>query len=152
MIFSTIVRYLRKFRLSAPLNYDQQIWGAKSLMDLYQPRSFFYLADCDRGGVMTTCWLGSQDGVTYVITVDVMGKATGPTKCNNPNVIAFGYPPLYSCAQAGGILVNAGITEAWLHCTLEQIVNGDIMYYFTFLQHAPVTVDAMTGEIVTICE
>lgn len=150
--FSNIQLWLRQYKILPPLSYDQQVWGAKSLMDLYQPASFFYMSDADQGGTMLTLWRGSQDGVTYKITVDVDGQSTGPTKCNNPNVIAFGYPPLYSCAQAGKMLVKAGITEAWLHCTLEQLTNGYIMYYFTFHQHAAVTVDAMTGEIITICE
>jgi len=145
--FSNIQQWLRRYRLLPPLSYDQQIWGAKSLMDLYQPISFFYMADADNGGVMTTYWLGSQDGLTYKITVTVNGAATGPTKCDNPNVIAFGYPPLYSCLQATKSLAKAGITATWQNCCLEQLKNGHITYYFTFLQHDPVTVNAMTGEI-----
>jgi len=148
MKFSRLTEYLRKIKLLAPLSFDQQVWGAKSLMDLYQPISFFYLAESDNGGVMTTYWLGSQDGLTYKITVDTNGESTGPTQSNSPNVVAFGYPPLISCSQAVKILKNAGITAAWQNCGLEQLTPGNITYYFTFLQHDPVTVNAMTGEIV----
>ena len=149
MIFSTIATYLRKFKLLAPLNYDQQVWGAKSLMDLYQQGSLLYLASADQNCAMATYWMGSQDGVTYVITVDVYGASTGPTKSNNPNVAAFSYPPIYGCAQAAKTLTAAGISEPWQHCTLEQMTEGDVVYYFTFLQHTPVTVNAMSNQIET---
>jgi hypothetical protein len=147
MKFSRLTEYLRKINLLAPLSFDQQVWGAKSLMDLYQPISFFYLAEADNGGVMTTYWLGSQDGLTYKITVDTNGESTGPTQSNSPNTVPFGYPPLISCLQAVKILENVGITAAWQNCSLEQLTPGNITYYFTFLQHDPVTVNAMTGEI-----
>jgi hypothetical protein len=55
------------------LDFDQQVWGAKSVMDLVQFDSQFMLAEADTGGTMYTVWSGSQDQKPYAISVDVNG-------------------------------------------------------------------------------
>ena len=52
-----VTRHLRKFGLMQSLTFDQQVWGAKSVMDLVQFDSRFMLAEADTGGTMyTVCW------------------------------------------------------------------------------------------------
>ena len=60
-ISNLVTRHLRKFGLLAPLTFDQQVWGAKSVMDLVQFDSRFMLAEANNGGTMYTVWSGSQD-------------------------------------------------------------------------------------------
>ena len=48
-ISNLITRHLRKFGLMQSLTFDQQVWGAKSVMDLVQFDSRFMLAEADAG-------------------------------------------------------------------------------------------------------
>jgi len=150
-IITRIKQYLRQLGLLSPLSFDQQIWGAKSLMDLHQSGSKFYLAEADRNGTMYTCWQGSEDTNPYAINVDITGHATGPTFDDSrvAECQAFVYPPTLSCAQAQQAMTKAGITEAWLFCRLRQTVDyrGNPFYDFTFTNRQPVHVDAVTGQI-----
>jgi hypothetical protein len=150
-IITHIQRYLRRLRVLSPLSFDQQIYGAQSLMNLHQSGSWFYLAEADRNGTMYTCWQGSEDAKPYAITVDITGHATGPTFDDSrvAECQAFVYPPTLSCAQAQQAMINAGITDAWIFCRLRQTVDyrGNPFYDFTFSNRQPVHVDAVTGQI-----
>jgi len=150
-IITRIKQYLRQLGLLSPLSFDQQIWGAKSLMDLYQDKSKFYLAEADHNGTMYTCWQGSEDTKPYAITVDIAGHTTGPTFDDSrvAECQAFVYPPTLSCSQAQQAMTNAGITDVWLFCRLRQTVDyrGNPFYDFTFADRQPVHVDAVTGQI-----
>jgi hypothetical protein len=46
-ISNLVTRHLRKFGLMQSLTFDQQVWGAKSVMDLVQFDSRFMLAEAD---------------------------------------------------------------------------------------------------------
>jgi hypothetical protein len=148
---ATIKRHLRRIGLLSPLSFDQQVWGAKSLMDLYQSGSLFYLAEADRDGTMYTCWQGSQDSRPYAITIDYSGHATGPNFDDSrvAECQAFAYPPKLSCIQAEQAMVKAGITDSWSFCRLRQTVDyrESRFYDFTFSTRRPVHVDATTGQI-----
>ncbi len=150
-IVSAIKRHLRRIGLLAPLGYDQQIWGAKSLMDLYQSRSQFYLAEADAGGTMYTVWQGSSDQKPYAITVDTIGHASAPVIDDSrvAECTAFVYPPTLSCAQAQQAMAKAGITDAWTFCRLRKTVDYRFnpFYDFVFATRRPVHVDAVTGQV-----
>ena len=150
-IITLIRQYFRRLGFLSPLSFDQQIWGAKSLMDLHQNGSKFYLAEADRNGTMYTCWQGSEDTKPYAITVDITGHATGPTFDDSrvAECQAFVYPPTLSCNQAQQAMTKAGITDTWLFCRLRQTVDyrGNPFYDFTFDGRQPVHVDAVTGPI-----
>jgi len=150
-IIATIKRHLRRLGLLSPLSFDQQVWGAKSLMDLHQSGSRFYLAEANRGETMYTCWQGSQDNRPYAITIDSTGHSTGPTFDDSrvAECQAFAYPPKFSCAQAQQLMVKAGITDSWAFCRLRQTVDyrESCFYDFTFATRKPVRVDATTGQV-----
>jgi len=150
-LINTIKKYMRRMGLLSPLGFDQQIWGAKSLMDLYQCQSQFYLAEGDAGGTMYTCWQGSQDSKPYAVTVDTSGHTTGPTFDDSrvAECKAFVYPPKFSCAQAQQAMVKAGITDPWTFCRLRKTVDYryNPFYDFTFATRRPVHVDAVTGQV-----
>jgi len=150
-IIATIKKYLRRIGVLPPLNYDQQIWGAKSLMDLYQTGSRFYLAEADSGNTMYTVWQGSQDQKPYAITIDTSGHATAPIVDDSrvAECMAFEYPPKLSCAQAQQAMVKAQITDAWAFCRLRKTVDyrGNPFYDFAFVTRQPVHVDAATGQV-----
>jgi len=150
-IIATIKRHLRRIGLLNPLGFDQQVWGAKSLMDLHQSGSLFYLAEADRDGTMYTCWQGSQDSRPYAITIDSTGHATGPIFDDSrvAECQVFVYPPKLSCAQAQQAMVKAGITDTWTFCRLRQTVDyrGNPFYDFAFAARRPVHVDAVTGQV-----
>lgn len=150
-IIAAVKKHLRRMGLLSPLGFDQQIWGAKSLMDLYQSQSQFYLAECDAGGTMYTVWQGSQDQKPYAITVDIAGHSTGPTFDDSrvAECTAFVYPPTLSCAQAQQAMVKAGITDAWTFCRLRKTVDYRFnpFYDFAFSTRRPVHVDAVTGQV-----
>ena len=40
-IISFVTLYLRKFGILPTLSFDQQVWGAKTVIDLYQMESEF---------------------------------------------------------------------------------------------------------------
>lgn len=144
-------RFFIKLGLATPLSFDQQVWGAKSVMDLYQVKSQFLLADGANGGSCYTCWLGSRDRVATAINVDSAGHATGPFPDDTrvKDCVAWTYPPKVTCAQAQAVVLKAGITESWTTCTLKQVTaQPNPAYTFNFLQHAPVSVDAVTGKII----
>lgn len=140
-----------KLGVSAPLSFDQQIWGAKSVIDLVQHGSQFLLAEGTNGGSCYTCWLGARDNRPTAIVVDNTGHATGPfpddskTKDCQP----WSYPPKVTCAQAVTVLTASGITETWTTCTLKKATGQkNPAYTFSFAQHQPVVVDAVTGKII----
>ena len=150
-IMSTVQRWLRRLRLLAPLDFDQQVWGAKSLMDLHQDGSLFYLAEVEAGGTMYTCWQGSRDSKPYAITISSSGKSTGPTLDDSRvgDCGTWAYPPKLSCVQAQAAMAKAGITGTWTYCRLRKSVDYRFnpFYDFVFHSHAPVRVDAMTGAV-----
>ena len=150
-IIAHILRHLRRFGLLSPLNYDQQIWGAKALMDLYQHGSKFYLAESDFGGTMYTVWQGVHDSKPYAITVDPTGHAVGPTFDDSRvgDCQVFVYPPKLSCVQAQQAMIKAGITDAWSFCRLRQSMDFryNPFYDFAFTVRTAVHVDAVTGAI-----
>jgi hypothetical protein len=144
-------RMFVKLGFMAPLSFDQQVWGAKSVIDLVQRGSQFLLAQGTNGQECYTCWFGAKTKTPTAIVIDSTGHATGPfpddTKVND--CAAWTYPPKFSCAQAVANMVKAGITEAWTTCTLKQPTGQkNPAYTFTFDAHAPVTVDAATGKII----
>jgi hypothetical protein len=150
-IVATIKKHLRRLGLLSPLNFDQQVWGAKSLMDLHQNGSQFYLAEADAGSTMYTCWQGSEDQKPYAVTIDSSGHVTGPTFDDSrvAECMAFAYPPKLSCAQAQQAMNKSGITDTWTFCRLRKTVDyrGNPFYDFTFTTRQPVHVDAVTGQV-----
>ena len=150
-IIVAIKKYLRRLGVLSPLNFDQQIWGTKSLMDLHQSGSQFYLAEADAGGIMYTCWQGSQDQKPYAITVDTSGHTSGPILDDSrvAECMAFVYPPKLSCAAAQQAMVKAGISDIWSFCRLRKTVDyrGNPFYDFAFITRRPVHVDAVTGQV-----
>ena len=150
MFISFFKKLFVKMGFMVPLSFDQQVWGAKSVMDLHQIKSQFLLADGANGGSCYTCWLGSQDKVSSAIDVDATGHATGPFPDDTrvKDCAPWTYPSKVSCAQAVAIMVKSGITEVWTTCTLKQTTGQkNPAYTFTFAEHAPVTVDATSGKI-----
>jgi hypothetical protein len=150
-IIAAVKKHLRRLGVLSPLTYDQQIWGGKSLMDLYQSASQFYLAEADSGGTMYTVWQGSQDQKPYAITIDTSGHATSPVIDDSrvAECTAFAYPPKLSCAQAQQAMVKAGITDTWTFCRLRKTVDYRFnpFYDFAFATRRPVHVDAVTGQV-----
>ena len=150
-IIATIKKHLRQLGVLSPLNFDQQIWGGKSLMDLYQSGSQFYLAEADSGGTMYTVWQGSQDQKPYAITIDTSGHATSPVIDDSrvAECTAFVYPPKLSCTQAQQAMAKAGITDTWTFCRLRKTVDYRFnpFYDFAFVTRRPVHVDAVTGQV-----
>lgn len=150
-LLNFIQRHLRKFGFMAPLTFDQQVWGAKSVMDLAQFKSQFLLAEGSAGSSVYTCWMGSRNKVPTAVVVDSAGHATGPFPDDTrvKDCVAWTYPPKITCAQAVANLVKAGITESWATCTLKKVTGQkNPAYTFTFAVHTPVTVDATTGKII----
>ena len=150
MFISLFKKLFVKMGFMAPLSFDQQVWGAKSVMDLYQVKSQFLLAQGAAGGSCYTCWLGSRDKISTAIDVDSTGHATGPfpDDTRTKDCLPWTYPPKVTCAQAVTNMSRAGITEAWSTCTLKQTTGQkNPAYTFTFAEHAPVTVDATSGKI-----
>jgi hypothetical protein len=150
-IFNGILGHLRNFGLLAPLSFDQQVWGAKSVIDLVQHGSQFLLAEGVYQGDCYTCWLGARDKVSTAIVIDNVGHATGPFPDDSrvKDCQPWQYPPKVSCAQAVGVLIKSGVTETWIKCTLQQITGQkNPAYTFMFAEHAPVMVDAVTGKII----
>jgi hypothetical protein len=151
-IFNHILGHLRDFGLLAPLSFDQQVWGAKSVMDLVQHGSKFLLAEADAGGTMYTCWSGSRDQKPYAISVDVNGHATTPVYDDSRigDCGAWVYPPKLTCAQAQVALVKAGIPDAWTFCRLRQTVDfpqANPFYNFVLSTGKTAHVDANTGQV-----
>jgi hypothetical protein len=149
-LFARIQQYFRKFGLMSSLTFDQQVWGAKSVIDLAQFKSQFLIAQGPLGGTVYTCWMGSKDKVPTAVTVDSTGHATGPFPDSShvQDCVAWTYPPKVSCAQAVANMAKAGITEPWTFCTLKKVTGQkNPTYNFQFASHAPVTVDAATGKI-----
>lgn len=150
-ILSFVKKLLIKVGFSSPLSFDQQVWGAKSVMDLVQHGSKFLLADGVNGGDCYTCWLGANDNRPTALVVDVTGHATGPFPDDSrvKDCVAWNYPPKVNCAQAVAVLIKSGVTEAWKTCELKQVTGQkNPAYTFTFDQHAAVSIDAVTGKII----
>ena len=151
-IITFFKRVAVKLGFMSPLNFDQQIWGAKSLMDLYQNGSQFYLAEADSGGTMYTVWQGSRDQKPYAITIDTTGHATGPVFDDSQvgECTAWVYPPKMSCVQAQQVMIKSGITDSWAFCRLRKTVDYRFnpFYDFAFTTRPPVHVDATTGKII----
>jgi hypothetical protein len=150
-VILTVKKYLRKYGVLAPLGFDQQVWGAKSVMDLVQHGSQFLLAEATPDGIMYTCWSGRRDNKPYAITIDPTGHAIGPFYDSSKigDCMAWSYPPKFSCLQAQAALVKSGITQTWTWCRLRQAVapQGTPFYDFTFDGRNPVHVDADTGQV-----
>jgi hypothetical protein len=149
-LFSLFKRLLINVGVRSPLSFDQQVWGAKSVMDLVQHGSQFLLAEGTAGQDCYTCWLGAKTKTPTAIVIDNTGHATGPFPDDSKikDCAPWTYPPKITCAQATVTLVKAGITEAWVTCTLKKVTGQtNPAYTFTFVQHTPVTVDATTGKI-----
>lgn len=150
-LFAKILKLTQVLGFTAPLSFDQQVWGAKSVMDLVQQGSKFLLADGTNGGDCYTVWLGAKDNRATAVVIDSTGHATGPFPDDSrvKDCQAWKYPPKITCAQAVGVLTKAGITETWTDCTLKQATaQKNPAYTFVFAQHAAVTVDAVTGKII----
>jgi hypothetical protein len=153
-IISFVTLYLRKFGILPTLSFDQQVWGAKTIMDLYQMQSEFFQASADANGVMQTYWLGSQDHDPYRVSIDPNGHAAIPVYDASPvgECEIFSYPPQFSCAQAQAVVARTTTVEPWTHCELKKAPStvSHPVYRFSFLLHEPVEVDATTGQIVTV--
>ena len=147
-----VTRHLRKFGLMQSLTFDQQVWGAKSVMDLVQFDSRFMLAEAGNGVTMYMVWSGSRDQKPYAISVDVTGHATTPVYDSSRigDCGAWTYPPKLSCAQAQTAMVKAGITDAWTFCRLRQTVDfpqANPFYDFVLSTGMKAHVDAVTGAV-----
>lgn len=154
-------KYLRKFGLVEQLDFDQQVWGAKSLMDIHQQGSKFFLAEGNNDDTVYTCWNGASDNLPYAITVDTNGFSTGPVQDSSKigDCMLWEYPPKISCADAVIAMANAGITTVWQGCRLRQGVDPQYnpFYEFTFDTQLEslrgrndpftVNVDAVTGQV-----
>ncbi len=150
-IISFFKRLLVKVGVSAPLTFDQQVWGAKSVIDLVQRGSQFLLAEGVAGGDCYTAWLSSKTKSPVAIVIDVTGHATGPfpDDTKTAGCEPWKYPPKFTCAQAVDVMTKSGITESWTTCPLKQTADQkNPTYTFGFAEHAPVTVDATTGKII----
>jgi len=150
-LLASTKKILRKFGIMSPLSFDQQVWGAKSVMDLVQHGSQFLLAEGVNGGSCYTCWLGSENKVATAIVIDSTGHATGPFPDSSKvqDCKPWTYPPKITCGQAVANMIKAGVTESWITCRLRQTTDqSSPNYYFTFATHAPVTVDAVTGKLI----
>jgi hypothetical protein len=150
-VTSFLNRLLIKVGIKSPLSFDQQVWGAKSVIDLVQRGSQFLLAEGTAGADCYTAWSGSKTKAPVAIVVDSTGHATGPFPDDSKTAGCepWKYPPKFSCAQAVDAMAKAGVTEAWTTCTLKQITGQkNPTYTFSFAQHAPVVVDATTGKII----
>jgi len=137
--------------IQPPLSFDQQVWGAKSVMDLIQNDSQFYIAQSTSGKSCYTCWLGSRDHRATALVVEPSGQVSSPFPDDShiKGCDPWNYPPKISCAQAVAVMIKAGISESWKNCTLQKISGQpNPTYLFTFDSHAPVTVDATTGKII----
>jgi hypothetical protein len=150
-IFSFFRQLFAKLGLAAPLTFDQQVWGAKSVIDLVQYGSQFLIAQGTAGQSCYTCWLGSRDHIPTAIVVESNGRANSPFPDDShvKGCEPWTYPPKFTCSQAVSAMVKAGITESWTTCTLKKLTDQtNPNYTFTFATHAPVTVDATTGSII----
>jgi hypothetical protein len=150
-ILNRILSYTRQVGLMSPLSFDQQVWGAKSVIDLVQHGSKFLLANGVNGGDCYTCWLGARDNRPTAIVISSTGHATGPFPDDSrvKDCQPWTYPPAINCSQAVEVLIKTGITEVWADCTLKQTAGQkNPAYTFTFAQHPPVTIDAVTGKII----
>jgi hypothetical protein len=150
-VMSFFKRLLIKVGISTPLSFDQQVWGAKSVIDLVQRGSQFLLAQGTAGADCYTAWLSAKTKSPVAIVVDATGHATGPFPDDSKTAGCepWKYPPKFTCAQAVDAMTKSGITESWVTCTLKQTADQkNPAYTFTFAQHQPVTVDANTGKIV----
>ncbi len=150
-VISLFRRLFVRMGVMSPLGFDQQVWGAKSVMDLVQRGSGFLLAEGTAGADCYTCWLGANTKIPTAIVIDSVGHATGPFPDDSrvKDCLSWTYPPKVSCAQAVGTMTKSGITEAWVTCTLKKVTGQkNPAYTFTFAVHAPVTVDATTGKII----
>jgi hypothetical protein len=150
-IISFLKRLLVKVGISTPLSFDQQVWGAKSVMDLVQHGSQFLLAQGTNAQDCYTCWLGANTKTPTALVIDSTGHATGPFPDDSKikDCVPWNYPPKITCALAVANMVKAGITESWKTCTLKKTTGQkNPAYNFTFSSHAPVTVDATTGKII----
>jgi hypothetical protein len=150
-VTSFFKRLLIKVGITSPLSFDQQVWGAKSVIDLVQHGSQFLLAEGTAGSNCYTAWLGTNTKSPVAIVIDATGHATGPFPDDSKTAgcASWNYPPKFSCAQAVNAMTKIGITEAWTTCTLKQITGQkNPAYTFSFAQHAPVVVDATTGKII----
>ena len=150
-ILNSILSYARQVGLMAPLSFDQQVWGAKSVIDLVQHGSQFLLANGVNGSDCYTCWLGARDNQPTAIVIGSTGHATGPFPDDSrvKDCLPWKYPPTITCGQAVAVVVKSGITENWTSCTLKQTTGQkNPAYTFNFAQHAPVSIDAATGKII----
>lgn len=150
-VTSFFKRLFIKVGISTPLSFDQQVWGAKSVIDLVQRGSQFLLADGIAGQSCYTAWQSAKTKSPVAIVVDSTGHATGPFPDDTrvKDCEPWQYPPKISCGQATAAVVKSGITEAWITCTLKKVTGqNNPAYTFTFAEHAPVSVDAATGKII----
>ena len=144
-------RMFVKLGFVSPLSFDQQVWGAKSVIDLVQFGSQFLLAQGTAGAGCYTAWLGANTKKPTAIVIDSIGHATGPFPDDThvKDCEPWKYPPKVSCAQATVAIVKSGVTELWATCTLKKVTGQtNPVYTFTFAVHAPVSVDATTGKII----
>ena len=153
-IHNLLTRHLRKLGVMQSLGFDQQVWGAKSVMDLMQFDSKFMLAEADTDGTMYTVWLGSQDQISWGISVDTIGHATTPAHDDGrgTDCQAWTYPPKVSYAQATQRLIQSGIHDVPTFCRLRQTVDyrqHNPFYDFVFANGKGGTayVDAETGAV-----
>jgi hypothetical protein len=150
-VLSYLKKIFIKLGLSAPLSFDQQVWGAKSVIDLVQRGSQFLLAQGTAGADCYTAWLSSQTKSPVAVVIDATGHATGPfpDDTKTAGCEPWAYPPKFSCAQAVDSMTKSGISEAWTTCTLKKITGQkNPAYTFSFAIHKPVLVDATTGKII----
>jgi hypothetical protein len=150
-VLSFFKKIFIKIGLSSPLSFDQQVWGAKSVIDLVQRGSQFLLAEATNGQDCYTAWLGANTKMPEAIVVSNSGHATGPfpDDTKTAGCVPWKYPPKFTCAQAVDAMTKSGVTEAWVTCTLKQTADQkNPVYTFTFAQHAPVSVNAATGKII----
>ena len=150
-ILSFFKNFFVQLGFISPLSFDQQVWGAKSVIDLVQYGSQFLLAQGINGQSCYTCWLGANTKIPTAVVIDSTGHATGPFPDDSKikDCISWTYPPKVTCAQATAVLVKSGITESWTDCTLKKVAGQkNPAYTFAFDQHAPVSVDAATGKII----
>ena len=150
-LIARIKQYFRKVGFMAPLSFDQQVWGAKSVIDLVQHGSQFLIAQGTAVQSTYTCWLGARDKLPTAIVIDSTGHATGPFPDDSriKDCLPWTYPPKVTCAQATVIMNKSGITEAWTTCELiKTSAQPNPVYNFGFATHGPVTVDAVSGKII----
>jgi hypothetical protein len=150
-VLSYFKKFFIKLGLASPLSFDQQVWGAKSVIDLVQRGSQFLLASGTAGSDCYTAWLSSKTKTPVAIVVDSTGHATGPFPDDSKTAgcVPWKYPPKFSCSQAVGVMTKSGIVEAWITCELKKTASqANPAYTFTFAVHTPVSVDATTGKII----